>query len=160
MRVIDAYADTLDLATLSFTQASAAATGRSGHRPGDLLKLRIYGDLNQIRSSPRLEREAVRNIEVLWLIGRLSPSFKTLADFRQDHPAAIVGACRIFSQGAARHAWRTRKRRPRGAACSVLVDRDGSEFLNISNLCRNALYHRRWISVSSGADGHSFTNSQ
>ncbi len=96
VRVIDAFVDMLDLAALSFTQVSPAATGRPGYRPGDLLKLYIYGYLNQIRSSRRLEREAVRNIEVLWLIGHLSPSFKTIADFRKDHPAAIVGVCRAF----------------------------------------------------------------
>jgi transposase len=64
--------------------------------PGDLLKLYLYGYLNQVRSSRRLEREAQRNIEVMWLINRLAPSFKTIADFRKDHPRAIVGVCRAF----------------------------------------------------------------
>src|SRR6202035_1627983 len=64
--------------------------------PGDLLKLYIYGYLNQVRSSRRLEREARRNLEVLWLINRVAPSFKTIADFRKDHPKPIVGVCRSF----------------------------------------------------------------
>ena len=96
VRVIDAFVDILDLTSLGFTNVTSAATGRPGYRPGDLLKLYIYGYLNQIRSSRRLEREAVRNVEVLWLIGQVSPSFKTIADFRKDHPSAIVRVCRAF----------------------------------------------------------------
>jgi transposase len=96
VRVIDAFVDGLDLARLGFTKVVAEATGRPGYKPGDLLKLYVYGYLNQVRSSRRLAREAARNLEVLWLIGRLSPSFKTIADFRKDHPRAIVGVCRAF----------------------------------------------------------------
>jgi transposase len=96
VRVIDAFVDGLDLAELGFSKVAAEATGRPPYQPGDLLKLYVYGYLNQLRSSRRLEREAVRNLEVLWLIRRLSPSFKTIADFRRDHPAAIVGVCRAF----------------------------------------------------------------
>lgn len=98
VRVIDAFVDTLDLAPLGFAKVVAAALGRPPYRPGDLLKLYLYGYLNQVRSSRRLEREAVRNLEVLWLINRVSPCFKTLADFRKDHAAAIVGVCRAFVQ--------------------------------------------------------------
>jgi len=96
VRVIDAFVDTLDLAALGFSKTVAEATGRPPYQPGDLLKLYVYGYLNQVRSSRRLEREAQRNIEVLWLINRVAPAFKTIADFRKDHPQAIVGVCRAF----------------------------------------------------------------
>jgi transposase len=96
VRVIDAFVDTLDLAGLNFSKVVAEVMGRPPYRPGDLLKLYVYGYMNQLRSSRRLEREAVRNLEVLWLINRVSPSFKTIADFRRDHPVAIVGVCRAF----------------------------------------------------------------
>src|ERR1019366_8969068 len=96
VRVIDVFIDSLDLAELGFTKVEAEATGRPPYAPGDLLKLYVYGYLNQMRSSRRLEREACRNVEVLWLINRLAPSFKTIADFRKDHAAAIVGVCRAF----------------------------------------------------------------
>lgn len=96
VRVIDAFVDTLDLAQLEFSKVVAEAMGRPPYRPGDLLKLYLYGYVNQVRSSRRLEREAVRNIEAQWLINRVSPSFKTIADFRKDHPRAIVGVCRAF----------------------------------------------------------------
>jgi transposase len=96
VRVIDAFVDTLDLQALNFSKVAAESTGRPPYRPSDLLKLYIYGYVNQIRSSRRLEREAVRNIEVHWLVNRIEPSFKTIADFRKDHPEAIVGVCRAF----------------------------------------------------------------
>ena len=96
VRVIDAFVDSLDLARLGFSQVMAEATGRPPYDPGDLLKLYVYGYLNQVRSSRRLEREARRNVEVLWLINRIAPAFKTIADFRKDHPEAIVGVCRAF----------------------------------------------------------------
>src|SRR5437763_26044 len=96
VRVIDAFVDTLDLRQSGFSKVEAEETGRPPYAPGDLLKLYLYGYLNQIRSSRRLEREAGRNIEVLWLINRLSPAFKTIADFRKDHAEAIVGVCRAF----------------------------------------------------------------
>src|SRR5882672_566572 len=96
VRVIEAFIDGLDLRGLGFSKVAAEATGRPPYKPGDLLKLYVYGYLNQMRSSRRLEREAGRNLEVLWLIRRLSPSFKTIADFRRDHPEAITGVCRTF----------------------------------------------------------------
>ena len=96
VRVIDAFVDSLDLTALGFTKVVGEATGRPPYRPGDLLKLYVYGYLNQTRSSRRLERECQRNMEVLWLLRRLSPSFKTIADFRKNHADAIVGACRAF----------------------------------------------------------------
>lgn len=97
VRVIDAFVDSLDLNALEFSSVVAADTGRPGYHPADLLKLYVYGYLNQLRSSRRLERECTRNIEVLWLLNRLTPSFKTIADFRAEHPKAIVGVCRRFT---------------------------------------------------------------
>lgn len=96
VRVIDAFVDGLNLAQLGFSKVAAEVTGRPPYHPGDLLKLYIYGYLNQLRSSRRLAREAQRNIEVQWLINRLTPAFKTIADFRKDHAKAIVGVCRAF----------------------------------------------------------------
>lgn len=96
VRVIDAFVDSLALAELGFCKVAAEVTGRPPYHPGDLLKLYIYGYLNQVRSSRRLAREAQRNIEVQWLINRLTPAFKTIADFRKDHAKAIVGVCRAF----------------------------------------------------------------
>src|SRR5271167_2499920 len=96
VRVIDAFVDTLDLAELGFSKVTAEVTGRPPYAPGDLLKLYVYGYLNQVRSSRRLEREAQRNVEVMWLINRVAPAFKTIADFRKDHARGIVGVCRAF----------------------------------------------------------------
>src|ERR1700680_4648569 len=105
VRVIDAFVGTLDLRHLGFARVEGEATGRPPYAPGDLLKLYIYGYMNQIRSSRRLEREARRNVEVMWLISRVAPSFKTIADFRKDHAKALVGVCRAvigfcWGQGA------------------------------------------------------------
>ena len=96
VRVVDAFVDTLDLAAEGFSKVEAEETGRPPYDPGDLLKLYIYGYLNRVRSSRRLAAEATRNVEVMWLINRLTPSFKTIADFRKDHAAAIVRVCRAF----------------------------------------------------------------
>jgi transposase len=96
VRVIDAFVETLDLAALKFCKVAAEETGRPPYAPGDLLKLYLYGYLHRVRSSRRLEAEAERNVQVMWLINRLTPSFKTIADFRKDHAAAIVGVCRSF----------------------------------------------------------------
>ena len=82
VRVIDAFVDGLDHRGLGFERAAAAATGRPGYHPAVLLKLYVYGYLNRVQSSRRLEREAGRNVEVLWLLGRLAPDFKTIAVFR------------------------------------------------------------------------------
>lgn len=98
VRVIDAFVDRLDLVALGFSNAVAEATGRPGYAAGDLLKLYVYGYLNRVRSSRRLARECDRNVEVMWLIGRLSPCFKTIADFRKDHAEAIVKVCGSFMQ--------------------------------------------------------------
>jgi transposase len=96
VRVIDAFVDRLDVAGLGFRRAAAALMGRPCYDPRDLLKLYIYGYFNEVRSSRRLERECRRNIEAMWLLGRLAPDFKTIADFRRDNGPAIIGACRAF----------------------------------------------------------------
>ncbi len=96
VRIIDAFVDSLDLAGLGFSKVETEATGRPPYDPRDLLKLYLYGYLNQMRSSRRLEREARRNVEVFWLINCVRPVFKTIADFRKDHPEAIAGVCRAF----------------------------------------------------------------
>src|SRR3979411_517795 len=96
VRVIDAFVDTLDLAALGFSKVTAEEMGRPPYAPGDLLKLYVYGYLNRVRSSRRLEAETQRNVEVMWLINRVTPAFKTIADFRKDHAGAIVGVCRAF----------------------------------------------------------------
>jgi transposase len=96
VRVIDAFANGLDLAVLGFGRAVAASTGRPGYDPRDLLKLYVWGYFNEVRSSRRLERACLRDVEAMWLMRRLAPDFKTVADFRRDNGAAIVGACRAF----------------------------------------------------------------
>jgi len=89
VRVVDVFIDELDLSALGFERVQPAATGRPPHPPATLLKLYLYGYLNRIQSSRRLEREAGRNIELMWLTGRLAPDFKTIADFRRENAAAI-----------------------------------------------------------------------
>ena len=96
VRVIDVFVDELDLLALGFAGATPEATGRPGYHPATLLKLYIYGYLNQVSSSRRLERECQRNLEVMWLVGRLAPDFKTIADFRRDNGPAIRATCRQF----------------------------------------------------------------
>jgi transposase len=96
VRVIDAFVDELDLHALGFEGAEPAATGRPSYHPAVLLKIYIYGYLNRIQSSRRLEREAQRNVELMWLTGRLAPDFKTIADFRHDNGKGIRNACRRF----------------------------------------------------------------
>jgi transposase len=96
VRVIDAFVDELDLVQLGFARAEPAETGRPSYHPAVLLKLYLYGYLNRVPSSRRLEREAQRNLEVLWLTGRLAPDFKTIADFRRDNGPAIKATCRQF----------------------------------------------------------------
>jgi transposase len=96
VRVIDAFVDGLDLEDLGFSKVAAEETGRPPYAPGDLLKLYIYGYLHRVRASRRLEAETRRNVQVMWLLNRLTPAFKTIADFRKDHAEAIVGVCRAF----------------------------------------------------------------
>jgi transposase len=118
VRVIDAFVGTLRMADLGFSKAIPAMTGRPGYDPADLLKLYVYGYLNQVRSSRRLEREAGRNVELLWLLNSLRPDFKTIADFRRDNVRGIVGACRAFTLFC----------REQGLFGAELVAIDGSKF--------------------------------
>jgi len=96
VRAIEVFVDELNLGTLGFEGAAPKATGRPAYHPATLLKLYIYGYLNRIQSSRRLERETQRNLELIWLTGRLMPDFKTIADFRKDNGAAIRRVCREF----------------------------------------------------------------
>jgi transposase len=96
VRFIDAFVDELDLSAAGFVRVAAKATGRPGYAPADLLKLYIYGYLNRVRSSRRLEMECHRNIEVIWLLRTLKPDFKTIADFRRDNRAAFRSVFRQF----------------------------------------------------------------
>lgn len=96
VRVIEAFVGALDLGELGFERAEAGVMGRPAYDPGDLLKLYLYGYLNRVRSSRRLERECRRNVEVMWLLGKLAPDFKTIADFRRRNSQAFVQVCRAF----------------------------------------------------------------
>jgi transposase len=96
VRVIAAFVDLLDMGELGFERAEAGVMGRPAYDPADLLKLYLYGYLNRVRSSRRLERECRRNVEVMWLLGRLAPDFKTIADFRRRNSQAFVQVCRAF----------------------------------------------------------------
>jgi transposase len=91
-RVIDAFVENLGISELGFERAEAAETGRPGYNPRDLLKLYLYGYLNQIRSSRRLEAECRRNVELMWLLGRLYPDHKSIAEFRRVHHGAVTAA--------------------------------------------------------------------
>jgi transposase len=97
VRFIDAFLDSLDLKQLGFIHAVLQETGRPPYHPGDLLKLYLYGYLNRIRSSRQLEKESHRNVEVMWLIKRLTPDFKTIADFRRSNREPIRLVCREFT---------------------------------------------------------------
>lgn len=118
VRVIDAFVDGLDMSGLGFERSVAASTGRPGYDPRDLLKLYVWGYFNEVRSSRRLEQECGRNIEAMWLVRRLAPDFKTIADFRRDNGPAIVGACRAFVLLC----------REAGLFAARLVALDGSKF--------------------------------
>src|SRR5277367_2139097 len=96
VRFIDAFVDGLALAAAGFERVEPKVTGRPGYAPGDFLKLYIYGYLNRVRSSRRLEAETHRNIEVIWLLRHLKPDFKTIADFRRDNRAAFRSVFRQF----------------------------------------------------------------
>jgi transposase len=96
VRVIDVFVDELDLNELGFEGTEPEVTGRPAYHPASLLKIYIYGYLNRIQSSRRLERESQRNVELIWLTGRLTPDFKTIADFRRDNGKAIRNVCREF----------------------------------------------------------------
>lgn len=96
VRVVDAFIGELDMVASGFEGATPAPTGRPSYHPSVLLKLFLYGYLNRIQSSRRLERECQRNVELMWLTGRLAPDFKTIADFRRDNGKGIRNVCRRF----------------------------------------------------------------
>ena len=96
VRVVEAFVDQLDLGGLGFERVDPEATGRPGYHPSVLLKIYIYGYLNRVQSSRRLEHETQRNVELMWLTGRLTPDFKTIANFRKDNGSAIRSVCRQF----------------------------------------------------------------
>src|SRR5271168_1835084 len=96
VRAVDVFVEELDLAELGFVGVEPEATGRPAYHPATLLKIYVYGYLNRVQSSRRLERECQRNIELVWLTGRLMPDFKTIADFRKDNGEAIRKVCREF----------------------------------------------------------------
>ena len=96
VRAVDVFVESLDLGKLGFMGVQPFDTGRPSYHPGTMLKLYIYGYLNRVPSSRRLERECQRNIEMIWLTGQLTPDFKTIADFRKDNGKAIRGVCREF----------------------------------------------------------------
>jgi transposase len=96
VRVIEVFVDELDLRALGFAGVEPLATGRPSYHPAVMLKIYIYGYLNRIQSSRRLEREVQRNVELMWLTGRLRPDFKTIANFRKDNGRAIRNVCRQF----------------------------------------------------------------
>jgi transposase len=127
VRVVDVFVDELDLVRLGFERAQPAQTGRPAYRPSTLLKLYIYGYLNRIQSSRRLEREAQRNVELIWLTGRLMPDFKTIADFRRDNGTAIRTACREFVLLC----------RTLGLFEEATVAIDGSKFKAVNNRDKN-----------------------
>lgn len=95
VQFIDAFVESLDLEELGFKHAEPEPTGRPPYNPKDLLKLYLYGYLNRIRSSCRLEKETHRNVELMWLLGKLTPDFKTIADFRKDNRSALK---RVFKE--------------------------------------------------------------
>lgn len=127
VRVVDVFVDELDLAKLGFDGVIPAETGRPAYHPAILLKIYIYGYLNRIQSSRRLEREAQRNVELMWLTGRLMPDFKTIANFRKDNSKAIRGVCRQFVLLC----------QQLGLFGENLVAIDGSKFKAVNNRDRN-----------------------
>src|SRR6266550_4430133 len=114
--VVDCFVDGLDLTDPGFEGVEPAATGRPAYHPSVLLKLYIYGYLNRVQSSRRLEREAGRNLEVIWLLGRLVPDDKVIADFRKDNGPAIRRVCASFISVARWVCWRRRASRSRAAS--------------------------------------------
>jgi transposase len=145
VRVIDAFVDALDLVDLGFVGAVPAATGRPGYHPAVLLKIYVYGYLNRIHSSRRLETEAGRNVELMWLTGRLAPDFKTIADFRRDNGKAIRGVCRQFVMLC----------RQIGLFGDAVVAIDGSKFKAVNNRDKNftpAKMQRRLAELDASID--------
>ena len=127
VRVVDFFVEELDLQRLGFSRSAAARTGRPDYHPAVLLKLFIYGYLNRISSSRRLECEAGRNVEVMWLTGKLVPDHKTIADFRRDNGAGIRKVCAQFVELCRRI----------GVLKGAVVAVDGSKLKAVNNRDRN-----------------------
>ncbi len=127
VRAVDVFVDALDLRELGFDGVDPAATGRPAYHPSALLKLYIYGYLNRVHSSRRLECEAGRNLEVIWLLGRLAPDHKTIADFRKDNGPAIKKVCAQFVELC----------RQMGLLAKASVAIDGSKFKAVNSRDNN-----------------------
>ena len=127
VRVIDAFVDALEFADLGFEGMEPAVAGRPGYHPSTLLKLYIYGYLNRVQSSRRLEREAGRNLEVMWLVARLLPNHKTIADFRKENGPALRKVCARFVELC----------REMGLLAKASVAIDGSKFKAVNNRDKN-----------------------
>jgi transposase len=127
VRAIDVFVDELDLSALGFARVQPAATGRPGYSPACMLKIYLYGYLNQVQSSRRLEREAGRNTELMWLTRKLTPDFKTIADFRRDNSEAIRSTCKAFVAIC----------RGLGLLCGGVVAVDGSRFKAVNTRDKN-----------------------
>src|SRR5271155_4172006 len=127
VRAVDVFVEALDLVELGFDGAQPMATGRPGYKPSVMLKLYIYGYLNRVQSSRRLEREAGRNLEVMWLTGRLAPDHKTIADFRKDNGPAIRKVCAQFVELC----------RKMGLLAKASVAIDGSKFKAVNSRDNN-----------------------
>jgi len=127
VRFIDAFVDSLNLEKLGFKHSVPAEVGRPSYDPADLLKLYVYGYLNQVRSSRKLERECHRNLEVMWLMKKLTPDFKTIADFRKDNIDSVKGVFREFVKLCMRSDLY-------GAKCIAV---DGTKFKAVNGLDRN-----------------------
>ncbi|MGB2691949.1 MAG: IS1182 family transposase [Thermodesulfobacteriota bacterium] len=127
VRAVDVFVDALDLRDLGFAGIDPAATGRPAYHPATMLKLYIYGYLNRVQSSRRLEREAGRNLEVIWLLGKLAPDHKTIADFRKDNGPAIRQVCAQFVELC----------RQMGLLANASVAIDGSKFKAVNSRDNN-----------------------
>src|ERR1700692_3199478 len=127
VRVIDVFVGELDLTKLGFEGMTPQATGRPGYHPSTLLKIYLYGYLNRVQSSRRLERETQRNIELMWLTGRLMPDFKTIVDLRKDNGPAIRAACRQFVMLCRRL----------DLFCATVIAIDGSRFKAVNTRDKN-----------------------
>jgi transposase len=132
VRVVDAFVEQLDLGKLGFNRTEPAITGRPSYHPSFLLKLYIYGYLNRIQSSRRLERETQRNVELMWLLDRLTPDFKTIANFRKDNGKAICKVCSQFVVLC----------RQLNLLTEATVAIDGSKFKAVNNIGRNFSVHK------------------
>lgn len=127
VRVVDVFVDGLQLDVLGFESVNPKQTGRPGYHPATMLKLYIYGYLNRIQSSRRLEKETHRNVELMWLLERLTPDFKTIADFRKNNGKGIKNTCRAFIDLC----------RQMQMFTNVIVAIDGSKFKAVNSKSNN-----------------------